>query len=108
MVSHAQIVQNAHPYSLQMVKFIQLQQIFDYFVFVLCSLIKWWKIFQLIFFIGGKALAEYTNIPIWGTLPIDQRVSTLARNFRSAIHEIPESQFAIVFKDIIENKLAKT
>lgn len=59
-------------------------------------------------FIGGKALAEYTNIPIWGSLPIDQRVSTLARNFHSAIHELPDSQFAIVFKDIIENKLVKT
>lgn len=58
--------------------------------------------------IGGKALAEYTNIPIWGTLPIDQRVSTLARKFQSAIREIPQSQFAIVFKDIIENKLTKT
>lgn len=65
-------------------------------------LIKYWT------FTGGKALAEYTNIPIWGTLPIDQRIGALARNFHSAIHELPESQFAIVFKDIIENKLTKT
>lgn len=50
---------------------------------------------------GGKALASYANIPIWGTLPIDPRVSTLSRNFQSVISGLSGSQFADVFSNII-------
>lgn len=63
------------------------------------------KIFSLS--IGGKALASYANIPIWGTLPIDPRVATLSRNFQSAITGLPNTTFADVFNDIVKNKIKK-
>lgn len=53
---------------------------------------------------GGKALSTYTNIPIWGTLPIDPRVTSLSREYRSVLSGMPESTFATVFNDLV-NKL---
>lgn len=58
--------------------------------------------------IGGKALASYANIPIWGTLPIDPRVATLSRNFQSVLSGLPDSTFAEVFNEIVKNKIVKT
>lgn len=55
---------------------------------------------------GGKALASYANIPIWGTLPIDPRVSALSRNFQSVLSGLPNSTFSDVFTDIV-NKYFK-
>lgn len=59
------------------------------------------------FILGGKALASYANIPIWGTLPIDPRVATLGRNFQSVLSGLPDSTFSEVFKNILQNRIGK-
>lgn len=62
-------------------------------------------LFVFFFSIGGKALAQYAKIPIWGSLPIDPRVANLTRNFQSVISGLPSSTFAEVFEDIVKNKI---
>lgn len=51
---------------------------------------------------GGKALSTYAHIPIWGTLPIDPRVTTLSRDCRSVLSGMPKSTFAEVFDSIVK------
>lgn len=55
---------------------------------------------------GGQALAERSNVPLLGTLPIDPRVTLLSREFQSVIGALPDSTTAAVFKDIVA-KLTK-
>lgn len=54
---------------------------------------------------GGKALAGYAHIPIWGSLPIDPRVAVLSRNSQSVLSGLPNSTFSDVFNDIVKNKI---
>lgn len=51
---------------------------------------------------GGKALAAYTNIPVWGTLPIDPRVGVLSRDCRSVLSGLANTPVADVFRGMVQ------
>ncbi|KAK5641343.1 hypothetical protein RI129_009890 [Pyrocoelia pectoralis] len=54
-----------------------------------------------IFSTGGAAsLAEYTKIPLLGTLPIDPKVGLLLG--KACVAEYPESQFAKIMNNIVD------
>ncbi|XP_044734496.1 cytosolic Fe-S cluster assembly factor NUBP2 homolog [Chrysoperla carnea] len=54
---------------------------------------------------GGQALAELTEVPFLGTLPLDRRMGeTLGKSY---IKEIPDSPAAIELKKIIEKLTSK-
>ncbi|XP_025407822.1 cytosolic Fe-S cluster assembly factor NUBP2 homolog 2 [Sipha flava] len=48
---------------------------------------------------GGKSLAEYFQIPLLGTIPIDPRISSETSKYVGSIH--PESPVAISFNSIL-------
>lgn len=50
---------------------------------------------------GGQILAEKAGVPLLGSLPIDPRVTMLARSFAPVTREMPDSTTAVVFKHIV-------
>ncbi|KRT81911.1 hypothetical protein AMK59_5360 [Oryctes borbonicus] len=55
---------------------------------------------------GGKALAELTNVPFLGTLPIDPRFGSLLG--KTCVKELPESESAKSFNNIVKEIITKT
>lgn len=52
---------------------------------------------------GGAALAELSNVPLLGVLPIDPRVGALGGSGKAVVNEIPDCTTSIVFKQIVES-----
>lgn len=50
---------------------------------------------------GGQLLAEKAGVPLLGSLPIDPRVTVLARSFAPVTRDMPDSTAAVVFKHIL-------
>ncbi|GJQ73448.1 hypothetical protein Trydic_g13808 [Trypoxylus dichotomus] len=55
---------------------------------------------------GGKALAELTNVPFLGTLPIDPKFGLLLG--KACVKEYPDSESAKSFNNIVNEIVAKT